>query len=168
MLKSAKRLAFAGVMGALLVVGKFAFSFIPNVEVVTTLLIAYCFVFGFDGVISSLVFCTLDVIIYPPSIDVVISYYIYWNLMAITIATLSKLKVKNFIPHFVTACVYTLLFGAITSLFNSLFFGVPFGAVYVAGLYFYAIHLVSTAVFMIIGFKPVTKVLERVKKSANV
>ena len=40
MLKSAKRLAFAGVMGALLVVGKFALSFIPNVEVVTTLLIA--------------------------------------------------------------------------------------------------------------------------------
>ena len=87
--------------------------------------------------------------------------------MAITIATLSKLKVKNFIPHFVTACVYTLLFGVITSFFNSLFFGVPFGAVYVAGLYFYAIHLVSTAVFMIIGFKPVTKVLEKIKKSAN-
>lgn len=168
MLKSAKRLAFAGVMGALLVVGKFALSFIPNVEVVTTLLVAYCFVFGFDGVVSSLIFCTLDVIIYPPSIDVIVSYYIYWNLMAITVAVLKELGVKSFVPHFVTACVYTLLFGVLTSFFNSLFFGVPFGAVYVAGLYFYAIHLVSTTVFMLIGFKPITKLLERIKNSAGI
>lgn len=168
MLKSAKRVAFAGVMGALLVVGKFALSFIPNVEVVTTLLVAYCFVFGFDGVVSSLVFCTLDIIIYPPSIDVIVSYYIYWNLMAITVAILKELGVKGFIFHFLTACVYTLLFGVLTSFFNSLFFGVQFKAVYIAGLYFYAIHLVSTAVFMIVGFKPVTKVLEKVKNSANV
>ncbi len=168
MLTSPKRLAFAGVMGALLVVGKFALSFIPNVEVVTTLLIAYCFVFGFDGVFSSLVFCTLDVIIYPPSIDVILSYYIYWNLIAITTAMLKELGVKSFIPHFITACVYTLIFGVLTSFFNSLFFGVPFGVVYVAGLYFYAIHLVSTAVFMIVGFKPITKLLEKIKNSANV
>lgn len=168
MLKSAKRIAFAGVMGALLVVGKFALSFIPNVEVVTTLLIAYCFVFGFDGVVASLVFCTFDVILYPPSIDVVISYYIYWNLLAITVAILKELNVKNFIYYFVTACVYTVLFGVITSLFNSLFFGVPFGAVYIAGLYFYAIHIVSTAVFMIVGFTPITKILEKIKSSANV
>ena len=168
MLKSAKRIAFAGAMGALLVVGKFALSFIPNVEVVTTLLIAYCFVFGFDGVVASLVFCTLDVILYPPSIDVVKSYYIYWNLLAITVAILKELNVKNFIYYFVTACVYTVLFGVITSLFNSLFFGVMFGAVYIVGLYFYAIHIVSTAVFMIVGFTPITKILEKIKSSANV
>ena len=162
MLKSAKRVAFAGVMGALLVVSKFALSFIPNVEVVTTLLVAFCFVFGFDGVVSSLVFCTLDVIIYPPSIDVIVSYYIYWNLMAITVAVLREFKVRNFTAYFITATGYTLFFGVITSFFNSLFFGVPFGVVYVAGLYFYAIHLVSTAVFMIVGFKPITKILERI------
>ena len=168
MFKSAKRLAFAGVMGALLVVSKFSLSFIPNVEVVTTLLIAYCFVFGFDGVVASLVFCLADVILYPPSIDVIISYFIYWNLLAITVAIFKELKIKNFVAHFLTACVYTLLFGVITSLLNSLFYGVPFGVVYVAGLYFYAIHLVSTSVFMLVGFKPITKLLEKIKTSANV
>ena len=100
---TAKRIAFAGVMGALLVVGKFALSFIPNVEVVTTLLVAFSFVFGFDGVIASLIFCTADVILYPPSLDVIVSYYIYWNLLAITVAILKELGVKSFIPYLETS-----------------------------------------------------------------
>lgn len=165
---TAKRIAFAGVMGALLVVGKFALSFIPNVEVVTTLLVAFCFVFGFDGVIASLIFCTADVILYPPSLDVIVSYYIYWNLLAITVAILKELGVKSFIPYFTVAIIFTLLFGVITSFFNSLFYGVNFGAVYLAGLYFYAIHLLSTTVFMIVGFTPITKVLFKIKEKANI
>ncbi len=165
---SAKRLAFAGVMGALLVVGKFALSFIPNVEVVTTLLVAFCFVFGFDGVIASLIFCTADVILYPPSLDVIVSYYIYWNLIAITVVVLKELGVKSFVPYFITAVLYTLSFGVLTSFFNCLFFGVNFGAVYIAGLYFYAVHLLSTAIFMIVGFKPIVKVLTKIKEKANV
>lgn len=166
--KSAKRIAFSGVMGALLVVGKFALSFIPNVEVVTTLLVSFCFVFGFDGVIASLVFCTADVIIYPPSIDVIVSYYIYWNLMALTVAVMKELGVKKFTPYFLTTVGFTVCFGALTSFMNSLFFGVPFVAVYLAGLYFYAIHLVSTAVFMLVGFKSITTLLEKLKKQSNI
>lgn len=164
---SAKRIAFAGVMGALLVVSKFALSFIPNVEVVTTLLVAFCFVFGFDGVIASLIFCTADIILYPPSLDVIISYYVYWNLLAITVAVLKELNFKSFVPYFITATLFTLFFGVLTSFFNSLFFGVNFVAVYLAGLYFYAIHLISTAVFMVVGFKPITKVLYKIKQKAN-
>ena len=166
-MKSAKRIAFSGVMGALLVVGKFALSFIPNVEVVTTLLVSFCFVFGFDGVVASLIFCTADVILYPPSLDVIVSYYIYWNLLAITVACLKELSVKNFIPYFITATLFTLFFGVLTSLFTSIFYGVNFIGVYLSGLYFYAIHLVSTAIFMIIGFKPVTKTLISIKEKAN-
>lgn len=166
-MKSAKRIAFAGVMGALLVVGKFALSFIPNVEVVTTLLISFCFVFGFDGVIASLIFCTADVILYPPSLDVIVSYYIYWNLLSITVAVLKELNVKSFAPYFITATVFTLFFGVLTSLFTTIFYGVNFAGVYLSGLYFYAIHLLSTAVFMIVGFKPVTKTLILIKEKAN-
>jgi hypothetical protein len=164
---SAKRIAFAGVMGALLVVSKFALSFIPNVEVVTTLLVAFCFVFGFDGVIASLIFCTADIILYPPALDVIVSYYIYWNLLAVTVAILKELNVKSFAPYFIMAFIFTALFGVLTSFFNSLFFGVNFGAVYVSGLYFYAIHLVSTSVFMVVGFNPVVKVLLKIKEKAN-
>ena len=73
---SAKRLALAGMMAALLIVGKYVLSFIPNVEVVTTLIICYSCIFGFDGVIATLIFCTADIFLYPPSLDVIVSYYI--------------------------------------------------------------------------------------------
>ena len=164
---SAKRIAFAGVMGAILIVSKFALSFIPNVEIITTLLISFCFVFGFDGVIASLIFCTADAIIYPFSLDVAVSYFVYFNGLAIFIAILKEFKVKSFTVYLLTAIVSTILFGVITSLFYSLFFGVNFFVVYTAGLVYYAIHLVSTTVFMLVGFKPITNVLTKIKQSAN-
>ena len=164
---SAKRIAFAGVMGATLVASKFALSFIPNVEVVTTLLVSFSFVFGFDGVVASLIFCTADVIIYPPSIDVIVSYYVYFNGLAILVAVLKELGVKNNLTYYILSVVSTAIFGVITSLFYSLFFGTPFIAIYLSGIVYYAIHVVSTAVFMFVGFKPVTNVLTKIKSRAN-
>ena len=163
-INGAKQIARIAVMSATLIVGKFALSFIPNIEVVTTLVIVYAFVFKYDCVFATLVFCTADAFIYPPTIDVIVSYFIYWNLLSILVSTLSELKVKNFSVYLVVGLIMTALFGVITSLLYSLFYGVNFFAIYVAGLYFYALQLVSTLVFMLVGFKPLTKVLLKIKQ----
>ena len=109
-------------------------------------------------------FCTADAFIYPPTLDVIISYFIYWNLLSILVATLSELNVKNFSAYLIVGLVMTMLFGVITSLMNSLFYGVNFYAIYVAGLYFYALQIISTLVFMLVGFKPLTNVLIKIKQ----
>ena len=160
---SAKRIARVAVMSATLIVGKFMLAFIPNIEVVTTLVVVFAFVFKYECVFATLVFCTADAFIYPPTIDVIISYFIYWNLLSILVATLSELKVKKFSVYLVVGLIMTALFGVITSLLYSLFYGVNFFAIYVAGLYFYALQIVSTLVFMLVGFKPLTKVLLKIK-----
>lgn len=160
---SAKRIARVAVMSATLIVGKFMLAFIPNIEVVTTLVVVFAFVFKYECVFATLVFCTADAFIYPPTIDVIISYFIYWNLLSILVATLSELKVEKFSVYLVVGLIMTALFGVITSLLYSLFYGVNFFAIYVAGLYFYALQIISTLVFMLVGFKPLTKVLLKIK-----
>lgn len=161
---SAKRIAVMGMMAALLIAGKYVLSFIPNVEVVTTLILCYACVFGFDSVIATLIFCTADILIYPPALDVIVSYYIYWDGLAITASILSELRIKKFVPYLIVGVIGTLSFGLITSLMNSLFYGVNFTAVYLAGILFYAIQLVSTVVFMSVGFKPITNLLTKMKQ----
>lgn len=161
---TAKKIAIISLTSAILIVSKFALSFIPNVEVVTTLIICFAFVFKYDSIFSTIVFCTADILIYPPSIDVIISYYIYWNLLSLIVATLSSLNIKNEWIYFTLSLIMTLLFGVITSFFFSLFYGVNFLAVYIAGVYFYLIHLISTTVFMLVAFNILTKTLENIKK----
>ena len=160
--KSAKDIAYIAIMSAILIVGKFTLSFIPNVEIVTTLIICFSVVFKFKTVLATLIFCTLDIIIYPPSIDVIVSYFIYWNLLSIIASLMSFLNVKNKNAYIILGIVMTLLFGVITSLSFSLFFKTPFIAVYLAGLIFYAIQIVSTLVFMLIGFNPIIKILNKI------
>ena len=150
-------------MSATLIVGKFALSFIPNVEVVTLFIVLYSYVFGFESVFSTLVFCLVDTIIYPPSLDVVISYFIYFNLLAVIVATISSLNVKNQLVFIVVGTAMTAIFGVITSFFTSLIMSVNFAPVYLAGLYFYGIHVVSNAVILTFGFKPLSNVLLKIK-----
>ncbi|MBO5925933.1 MAG: hypothetical protein J6Q38_00015 [Clostridia bacterium] len=164
-LSSAKRIARIGVISATLIAGKFVLSFIPNVEVITTLIIVYAVVFGFESVFATLVFCTADILIYPPSLDVIISYYVYFNLLSILCATFSGVGIKSKSFYIAFGGIMTVLFGVITSFFYSLFYGTPFYAVYVAGLLYYAIHLISTVVFTLVGYTPLMKLLTKIKEN---
>ena len=149
-------------MSAMLVGGKLALSFIPNVEVVTTLTIVFGACFGFRAVPASLVFCTADMFLYAFSLDVAVSYYVYWPLLCLSAAVLSALKAKSLYVYLILALAGTLFFGVLTSLVFSLFYSVPFVPVYVAGLPFYAMQLVSALVFMLAGFDPLSKVLKKI------
>ena len=158
----ARAIAETAVMSAMLVGGKLALSFIPNVEVVTTLTIVFGACFGFRAVPASLVFCTADMFLYAFSLDVAVSYYVYWPLLCLSAAVLSALKAKSLYVYLILALVGTLFFGVLTSLVFSLFYSVPFVPVYVAGLPFYAMQLVSSLVFMLAGFDPLSKVLKKI------
>ncbi len=149
-------------MSAILVAAKFALSFIPNVEVITLLTIAFAYAFGLRSVVATFVFCTLDMLIYPISIDVIIAYYIYWNTLSFTV---SLLRQKIFSTAFYTALavLFTLMFSILTTATYSIFFGVNFFSWYAAGLVYFAIHIASALVTLLIGFSPLTKVLIKLK-----
>ncbi|MBR7141797.1 MAG: hypothetical protein IKD03_06580 [Clostridia bacterium] len=160
-LKSAREITYVAIMSGMLVLGKLALSFIPNVEVVTTLVMVFACCFGYRVLGATIVFCTLDMFLYSFSIDVAISYFIYWNALAFIGATMQKFGIKSTYAYLILAIAGTASFGFITTGVYCIMYGAPFFPMYVSGLVFYAIQLVGNIVFMLVGFAPLCKVVKK-------
>jgi len=169
-MKSAKSIATIAIMSATLSAGKLAMSVLPNIEPVTILIALYASVFGFAYVLpATLVFIILDVFIYGLN-TWVLSYFIYWPLVAIVFAIVNK-KQKGVIANTVTAVLLTLSFGVLTSLVDiGLFMGAfdnfwyRFGIMYLRGIPFFALHLVSNFALFLLCYRPLCKALAKAKK----
>ena len=81
-LSGAKAIALVGVTAATVECGKLVLSALPNIEVVTLLLALYGYVFGWYGVLSALVFVSIEPLIYGFGTWLP-AYLIYWPLVAL-------------------------------------------------------------------------------------
>ena len=118
---SAKAIALIGIMAATVECGKLALSFLPNVEVVTLLLAVYGYVFGYAGALAALVFVSIEPLIYGFG-SWVISYSVYWPLVAFVFCLLAKAKVRSRLAVTATAVSLTVFFGVLTSFVDVIFF----------------------------------------------
>lgn len=147
----AKAVALVGVMAATVECGKLALSFLPNVEVVTMLIALYGYVFGWYGVAATLVFVCIEPLIYGFG-GWVITYIIYWPLVAIIFMLLRKYGVKNRWLITVVAIGMTVLFGLLSSAVDcAIYFGISkyylsnFWLYYIRGSVFYLIQIACNA-----------------------
>lgn len=161
-----KKLVLIALITAVLSAGKFALAAIPNVEIVTICIIACSYVFGLGIVLpATLIFCVIELSVWgfaPWSI----SYFIYWPLLAFGAFFMRRLFDKNkVIFPAITAMIMSLFFGVITTLVDTLFYAQGngflefFAAMYIRGLYFFLIHIVSNTIILAILFHPFSKVL---------
>ena len=157
-LSGAKAIALVGITAATLECAKLALSALPNIEVVTLLIALYGYVFGWYGVLSAVVFVSIEPIIYGFGTWVV-SYYIYWPLVAFTFMLLGKIRLKNRWLLTLSALILTLFFGVLSSLvdvgllsgnFDNFIY--RFGVYYARGIVFYAIQLACNAVLFPLAF----------------
>ena len=114
-----KSIALIGVMAATVECGKLALAYIPNVEVVSLLLALYGYVFGWMGVVCAFVFVLAEVLVWGVG-SWIISYLIYWPILAFVFMVLSKIGVRNRWILTLVIGVLTLLFGALTSLVDGI------------------------------------------------
>ncbi len=169
--KSAARyVALVGIMAASIECGKLALAFLPNVEVVTLLCALYGYVFGLPGVLAAAVFVSVEPLIWGVN-TWIITYIIYWPLVATVFMLLGKAGVKNRFLLGGIACVLTLFFGVLSSLVDiGLFTGnydnffYRFSIYYARGVGFYAIQLVCNAVAFFALFPLLSGKLETVRK----
>lgn len=163
-------LTYVAVMAASLTVLKLALSFIPNVEVVTLLILCYASAFGARRTITAtMIFCTVEILLYGFN-SWVLLYYIYWNALAFT-ASLC-LKKPSLIVAVVIAVLFTVFFGVLSTAIDVMFAGINgvpeselgylFTAYYVRGAWFYIIHVISN--FFIVGvlYIPLTVTLYKI------
>lgn len=149
---AAWQVALVGIMAATVECGKLVLASIPNVEVVTLLLGLYGYVFGWLGALAAVVFVCIEPVVWGFG-SWMISYFIYWPLVAIVFMLLGRIRLKNRFALAGIAVGMTVFFGVLTSLvdvglftgsFDRFFF--RFGIYYMRGVPFYVTQATCNAV----------------------
>lgn len=185
--KTIKDIVIIALLTATLTGGKYALSFIPNIEIVTLLILCYAFVFGLKISLSStLIFVTIEGFLYGFN-TWLISYYIYWPLLCICGCLLSiavkrnktnnlaenqinnKNNIIKIISYTALAVILTAFFGVISSFIDALIgagktsytFYYLFPIIYLRGIAFYLAQIISNALIISVCFLPLTNLLSR-------
>lgn len=166
----AYRVALVGICAATLECGKLILTFLPNVEVVTLLTALYGYAFGVWGIISAVVFVCIEPLIYGFG-SWVISYFIYWPLVALVFMLLARLRARSRWLLTGVALVLTVFFGVLTSLVDTgLFLGYydrffyRFSITYMRGISFYMTMLITNAVAFPTLFPPLCRAVSRFRR----
>lgn len=156
-----KDIVLIGILSASLTAGKLALSFIPNVEIVTLLLIVFTLSLGIRrGLLIAIVFATTEILIYGFSTWVLL-YYFIWPLLVVITGLLGKL-IKSEYGYAILAAIFGLCFGLFAAINESIFYGLAYGLVYwTKGLVFDLVHGVSNFIIVLLLFKPLNKFISK-------
>lgn len=163
---SLKRIARIGMMTAIIYACKVALESIPNVELVSFLTIMYAISFGIDAIFAVTVFNMLELVQWGPG-TWWISYLYVWPLLAVITIVFKKKLGSEPLYWAILSGVFGLFFG---SLFAVLYIpiDVKYAATYfISGLPYDVLHCISNFIIMLILFKPINKLLNRVANMEN-
>lgn len=149
--------------------GKFALSWIPNVEIVTLLLTVFACSYGVKTALpAATAFSLTEVLIYGFGFWN-ISYLVHWNALVIAVALVKKSGAESEYVYALAAALMSFLFG-LSSAFVDValsggfsYFGARFSSYYIAGAVFYIIHIFSNYIIVLLLFKPFKKTAETLK-----
>ncbi len=166
--------ARVALMAGMLTAFKFALSFIPNVEVVTVLIIVFASAWGLRYALpATLVFCAVEVAIYGSAgyPSWIILYFIYWPLLAVVSWACLRKKQRVWLATII-GVVGSVLFGVMSACTDTL---CVIGLIpdenlasywllyYVRGLWFDLVHVVSSFVTIIALYGGLVKISKRIQ-----
>ena len=156
---------------ALLIAGQLALSSVTGIEIVTVMLLCFCYCYGIrHGVAIATTFSLLRCFVFGFQINVIVLYLIYYNLFAIFFGWLGMcLTGKNALVKTVivvaSAVVFTVMFTLLDDVITPIMYGFSENA---AKVYFYQSlaavipQTICTAVTVSLLFHPLTKVIQKV------
>ena len=154
----ARVIAFVGIMAAIIECGKISLAFLPNIEVASLFVALFGYLFGWYGVAAAVVFVCIEPMIWGIG-SWIITYAIYWPLLAFLFMVLAKASVKNRYLITLIAVGMTFAFGLISAVVDTAFllginskFFANFLLYYLRGIAFYTIHIACNAVTFIFLF----------------
>ncbi len=162
-----KDCAYIAVFVALTIAAQLCLSFLPGVEVVTVLFVAFSFAFGCrKGVAAATAFSLLRQLIFGFFPTVLILYLVYYNMLALLFGFLGRWKgfsVKKLVAVTTLACICTICFTLLDNIITPLWYGYS-GKV--LRLYFMAsfsvmlAQVICTAVSVGVLFFPLVKIFQ--------
>ena len=150
---------------AILVVSKEMLAFLPNVEMVTVLLMAYTSVCRFRALVPLYIFVAIQAILYPSVSTTLMYLYVWlipWGIMMLLPRRFHKLPV-----FVVVGALFGLAFGVLCSPVQVWYFGIGWqgGIAWIlAGLPWDAVHAVGNAAMAFLA-PPLCRVLTMLQKA---
>ena len=156
---------------ALLIAGQLVLSSVSGVEIVTVMMLCFCYCYGIrHGIAIATTFSLLRCFVFGFQINVIVLYLVYYNLFGIFFGWLgARLSGKNTLLRTIlvvaTAVAFTALFTLLDDVITPLLFAFSANATRV---YFYQSltamipQTICTAVTVSICFHPLTKVIQKV------
>lgn len=160
--KGLRELTSLAVFAALLIALQVGLSFLPNIELVTLLIILMTKHFGWKSMLSVWVFVLVEGLIYGVHIWW-INYLYIWPLLVILVMIFRRLD--HPLPWGILAGGYGLLFGTLCSIpyFLTGGWGAGFGYI-ISGIPFDLIHCVSNFILVLLLYKPMNIFLKKILK----
>ena len=153
-----KYVATMGMLGALLVVVQVGLAFLPNIELVSLLIIVYALVVGKAVFAPIAVFVLTEGLIYGFGLWW-LNYVYIWPLLALL--ALSMRKERSRVVWAVVSGGFGLLFGALCALPYLFIGGTPTALAYwIGGIPFDILHGIGNAAAAFFLFKPSVKAFE--------
>ena len=164
-----KLTVISAVFGALLFAVQVALGFLPNIELITTLLMVFGAVCGKYTFISVYVFVAAEGLMYGFNLWWI--GYLYVWLIPVFAGILMK-NCNNILFHTVFAALFGLLFGVLTCP-AELIFGKQAALAYIiAGIPFDVMHCIANGILTLILYLPLKKALEKamakIKKEGSI
>lgn len=164
-MKETYKIILVGLLSAILVALQVGLASIPNVELVSFLLLIYALIFPLSmNILITFVFVTIQMLVWGMG-DWVIGYYWIWPIWVVLIFFLKPIIKENHFGWSMVCGVWGALFGALFAINHGIFYGFNFSIAYwIKGIPFDIIHTVSNYVITLVLFKPVIKLFKQLYK----
>lgn len=148
-----------GVLAALTFGAKVAMSGLPNIEPVTLFLLVFGAVFGWKSLFIVYVYVLAEILYY--GINIWNVYYLYIWIVPVAAGVLLR-RWKHPVLWAVVAGVYGLLFGALCALTDLFIGGLGYAmSKWLSGIPFDVAHCAGNFVLVLLLFKPLRHLLQR-------
>jgi energy-coupling factor transport system substrate-specific component len=159
-----KDIALIGMMSAILVAVQVALSFLPNIELVSILIIIYTLVFGRKALYIIYVFVAVEGIIYGIGLWW-INYLYVWTVLFL-IAMLLRKQHSPYIWAIISG-FYGLTFGALCAIPNLFLSGIGSAISYwLAGIPFDILHAIGNFVVALLLFHPLYYIMDKINRKS--
>lgn len=150
-----------GMLGTILFISQVALAFLPNVELVSFLVIIYAINYGKKSLFSIYVFALLEGLLYGFGVWWIMYLYV-WTILAFA-AMLFKNRTSNLFWAILSGA-FGLGFGALCSIPYFFIGGISMGVGYwVSGIPFDITHCIANFVVALVLFKPIQAFFARAK-----
>lgn len=156
---SPRDIVLIGMMTATIEAAKIALAFLPNIELVTFLLILFTVVFGRKTLAAVFAFVGVECLLWGMNLWVINYLYVWPALVAVALI-LRKRGCRSCVSYAVLAGAFGFGFGALCSI-PYLFIGGPVMMVswWISGIPFDLIHGVSNFILCLVLFGPMLRAL---------